>query len=200
MTTYHPPIVGVEPHSGNPHYETGTGEKTSIREGDFVLVDLWAKMDRPRAVYSDLTRTGFVGTEVPNKYTEIFNIVAASRDAAIACVRDAYAADRPLQGWEVDDACRNVIEEAGYGEFYVHRTGHSIGQEVHGNGANMDNLETREDRLVMKQTCFSVEPGIYQSEFGVRSEVDVYVDAEGQVHVTGGDLQTEIVRILADFV
>ena len=197
MTTYHPPIVGRGPHSGNPHYETGTGENTTIREGDFVLVDLWAKMDRPRAVYSDLTRTGFVGTEVPEKYTEIFNIVAASRDAAITCVRGAYSAGRPLQGWEVDDACRKVIEDAGYGEFYVHRTGHSIGQEVHGNGANMDNLETREDRLVMKQTCFSVEPGIYQPEFGVRSEVDVYVDSEGQVHVTGGDLQTEIVRILA---
>lgn len=199
MTTYHPPIVGRGPHSGNPHYETGTGENTTIREGDFVLVDLWAKMDRPRAVYSDLTRTGFVGTEVPERYTEIFNIVAASRDAAIACVRDAYDAGRPLQGWEVDDACRTVIEQAGYGEFYVHRTGHSIGQEVHGNGANMDNLETREDRLVMKQTCFSVEPGIYQPEFGVRSEVDVYVDADGQVHVTGGELQTAIVRILADF-
>lgn len=199
MTTYHPPIVGRGPHSGNPHYETGTGENTTIREGDFVLVDLWAKMDRPRAVYSDLTRTGFVGTEVPEQYTEIFNIVAASRDAAIACVRGAYGTGRPLQGWEVDDACRNVIEQAGYGEFYVHRTGHSIGQEVHGNGANMDNLETREDRLVMKQTCFSVEPGIYQPEFGVRSEVDVYVDADGQVHVTGGELQTAIVRILADF-
>ena len=156
-------------------------------------------MDRPRAVYSDLTRTGFVGTEVPSKYTEIFNIVAASRDAAIDCVRDAYAEGRPLQGWEVDNACRKVIDDAGYGEFYVHRTGHSIGQEVYGNGANMDNLETREDRLVMKQTCFSVEPGIYQPEFGVRSEVDVFVDSEGQVHVTGGDLQTEIVRILADF-
>lgn len=165
-----------------------------------MLVDLWAKMDRPRAVCSDLTRTGFVGTEVPNKYTENFNTVAASRDGAVACARDAYEAARPLQGWQVDDACRNVIEEAGYGECYVHRTGHSIGQEVQGNGANMDNLETREDRLVMKQTCFSIEPGIYQSEFGVRSEVDVYVDAEGQVHVTGGELQTEIVRILSDFV
>lgn len=198
MTTYHPPIVGMGPHSGDPHYETGTGDNTLIREGDFVLVDLWAKMDRPRAVYSDLTRTGFVGAQVPEKYTEIFKIVAAARDAAIDCVKDAYAANRPLQGWEVDAACRGVIEAAGYGEFYVHRTGHSIGQEVHGNGANMDNLETREDRLVMRQTCFSVEPGIYLPEFGVRSEVDVYVDSAGQVHVTGGELQTEIVPILSD--
>jgi Xaa-Pro dipeptidase len=199
MTTYHPPIVGVGPHSGDPHYETGTGENTLIKEGDFVLVDLWAKMDRPRSVYSDLTRTGFVGSEVPAKYTEIFEIVAASRDAAVACVEDGYAAGRDIQGWEVDDACRKVIDDAGYGEFYVHRTGHSIGQEVHGNGANMDNLETKEERLVMKNTCFSVEPGIYQPEFGVRSEVDVFVDGEGTVHVTGGDLQRAVVAILAEF-
>ena len=199
MTTYHPPIVGVGPHSGDCHYETGSGDHTTIHEGDFVLIDLWAKMDRPRAVYSDLTRTGFVGTEVPQKYTEIFLIVAAARDAAIACVESACEAGRPLQGWEVDDACRKVIEDAGYGEFYVHRTGHSIGQEVHGNGANLDNLETREERLIMKNTCFSVEPGIYQAEFGVRSEVDVFVDGDGKVHVTGGELQTAIVRVLAEY-
>lgn len=199
MTTYHPPIVGVGPNGGDPHYETGTGENTKIREGDFVLVDLWAKLDRPRAVYSDLTRTGFVGTEVPDKYTEIFNIVAAARDAAIACVEDAYSVNRPLQGWEVDDACRKVIEDAGYGEYYCHRTGHSIGQEVHGNGANIDNLETREERLIMKNTCFSIEPGIYQPEFGVRSEVDVFIDGEGKVHVTGGELQTAVVPILAQY-
>jgi Xaa-Pro dipeptidase len=192
-------IVVVGSHSGDPHYETGTGEHTKICEGDFVLVGLWAKLDRPRSVYSDLTRTGFVGTEVPEQYTRIFDIVAASRDAAIACVEDAYAAGRPLQGWEVDDACRKVIDDAGYGEYYVHRTGHSIGQEVHGNGANMDNLETREERLVMKNTCFSVEPGIYQPEFGVRSEVDVFVDDDGTVHVTGGELQTAIVPVLATY-
>ena len=199
MTTYHPPIVGVGPNGGDPHYETGEGENTTIREGDFVLIDLWAKMDRPRSVYSDLTRTGFVGTEVPEQYTKVFNFVAAARDAAIDYVKQACEAGRPLQGWEVDDACRAVIEGAGYGEFYVHRTGHSIGQEVHGNGANIDNLETREERLVMKQTCFSIEPGIYLPEFGVRSEVDVFVDADGQVHVTGGQLQTEVVPLLRDY-
>ena len=199
MTTYHPPIIGVGPNSGDPHYETGTGDQTQIREGDFVLVDLWAKLDRPRAVYSDLTRTGFVGTSVPDKFTRIFKIVAAARDAAIATVKDAYAAGRPLRGWEVDNACRKVIDDAGFGEYFVHRTGHSIGQEVHGNGANMDNLETREERLVMRNTCFSVEPGIYLPEFGVRSEIDVFVDAAGTVHVTGGDLQTEIVPILAKY-
>ncbi len=199
LTTYHPPIIGVGPNSGDPHYETGTGKQTQIREGDFVLVDLWAKLDRPRAVYSDLTRTGFVGRSVPDKFTRIFKIVAAARDAAIATVKDAYAAGRSLRGWEVDNACRKVIEDAGFGEYFVHRTGHSIGQEVHGNGANMDNLETREERLVMRNTCFSVEPGIYLPEFGVRSEIDVFVDAAGTVHVTGGELQTEIMPILAKY-
>lgn len=199
MTTYHPPIVAVNSHSGDPHYETGTGENIEITEGDFVLIDLWAKFDRPAAVYSDLTRVGFVGETVPEEYTRIFKIVAAGRDAAIACVREAFAADRVLQGWEVDRACRDVIEAAGYGDAFVHRTGHSIGQETHGNGANMDDLETREERRVMRRTCFSVEPGIYLPEFGVRSEVDVYVDETGAVHVTGGELQTEVLPILARF-
>lgn len=197
MTTYHPPIVGVGPNSGNPHYETGTGAKTRIEAGDFVLVDLWAKMNRPRAVYSDLTRTGYVGAEIPEPIARIFSIVAAARDAAISCVKEAFAAGRPLQGWQVDDACRRVIDEAGYGPHFVHRTGHSIGQEVHGNGANMDNLETREERLVMRGTCFSIEPGIYLPEFGVRSEVDVFIGHDGTVHVTGGELQRAVVPILS---
>ena len=125
----------------------------------------------------------------PTKYEEIFAIVAAARDAAIACVREAYAAGRPLHGWEVDDAGRRVIDEAGYGTHFIHRIGHNIGQEVHGNGANMDNLETHDERLVLRRTCFSIEPGIYFEEFGVRSEVNVFVDGDGGVHVTGG-LQT----------
>ncbi len=197
LTTYHPPIVAVGPHSGDPHYETGTGTNTSIREGDFVLVDLWAKLDQPRSVYSDMTRVGFVGTSVPEKFETIFRIVAAARDAAIALVEAAFAAGRPLQGWEVDDACRKVVTDAGYGDKFVHRTGHSIGQEVHGNGANIDNLETREERLILPGTCFSIEPGIYLEEFGVRSEVDVYVDPAGTVHVTYGERQQAVVPILA---
>ncbi len=199
LTTYHPPIVGVGPNSGDPHYETGTGARTEVREGDFILVDLWAKCDRPRSVYSDLTRTGFVGKEVPSQFTKAFNVVAAARDAAIETVKKAYATSQPLRGWQVDDACRKVIEDAGYGANFVHRTGHSIGQEVHGNGANMDNLETREERLVMRNTCFSVEPGIYLPEFGVRSEINVYVDGQGTVHVTGGELQRAIVPILGQY-
>ncbi len=199
MTTYHPPIVARGSHSGMPHYETGTGEDTLIREGDFVLIDLWAKMDRPNSVYSDLTRTGFVGTEVPEKYTEIFNIVAASRDAGIQKVKSAMAAGEPLPGGDIDDAVRNVIEKAGYGDDFGHRTGHSIGQEVHGNGAHIDNLETREDRQILPSTCFSIEPGIYLKEFGVRSEVDVFVDADRNVHVTGGLIQQYVIPILGEY-
>lgn len=193
----HPPICAVNAHSGDPHYEPTPGKDALIHEGDFVLIDLWAKCHRPRAVYSDLTRVAFVGREVPAKYCAIFAIVAAARDAAIARVRDAFARGEPLQGWQVDEACRAVIEKAGYGEYFVHRTGHSIGQEVHGNGANMDGLETREERRVLPRTCFSIEPGIYLPEFGVRSEVDVFVDANGHVHVTGGLLQSEIPALLA---
>jgi Xaa-Pro aminopeptidase len=193
MTTYHPPIVGVNAHSGDPHYETGS---EPIRNGDFVLVDLWAKMDKPRAVYSDLTRVGFVGETVPEKYQTILDIVAAARDAGITCVKAAFAEGRPLPGWQVDDATRAVIAKAGYGEQFVHRTGHSIGQETHGNGANIDNLETREERLILPGCCFSIEPGIYLPEFGVRSEVDVFVDKHRQVHVTAGDLQYQVVPIL----
>jgi Xaa-Pro aminopeptidase len=195
-TTYSPPIVGVGPHSGDPHYEPTSETNSPIRAGDFVLVDLWAKLDKPRAVYSDLTRVGYVGKDVPEKYTKIFNIVAAARDAGIDCVRKAFAAQRPLTGAEVDDATRAVIDTAGYGDQFTHRTGHNIGQEVHGNGAHIDGLETRDDRRIMPRTCFSIEPGIYLPEFGVRSEVDVYIDKNGQVHVTGGEIQREIVRIV----
>lgn len=195
MTTYSPPIVGVNAHSGDPHFENAPSNDTPIQRGDFVLVDLWAKMDRPRAVYSDLTRVAYVGDTVPEKYTKIFRIVADARDAAIKAVQDAFAAKRSLPGHEVDHAARQVIEQAGFGDAFTHRTGHNIGQEVHGNGAHMDGLETREDRKVLPRTCFSIEPGIYLSDFGIRSEVNVFIDAQSKVHVTGGALQTEIVPI-----
>jgi Xaa-Pro dipeptidase len=197
LTTYAPPIVAVGPHSGNPHYEPNRDHDTPIRRGDFVLIDLWAKLNLPRsrAVYSDLTRVGFVGTTVPDEYEKIFRIVARARDAAIDRVRSAFAAGVPLHGWEVDVAAREVIKAAGHGEHFVHRTGHSIGQETHGNGANMDDLETHDERLVLRRTCFSIEPGIYLDDFGVRSEVNVFVDAAGTVHVTGG-LQSRVVPIL----
>ena len=197
MVTDHPPIVGVGPHSGDPHYAPAAGPTdTAMKEGDFVLIDLWAKLDKPRAVFSDLTRVGFIGKEAPARYEDIFQIVAKARDAAIRRVRTAYDKGEPLQGWQVDRAAREVIEQAGYGEAFCHRTGHSIGQETHGNGANMDDLETHEERRVLPRTCFSIEPGIYLPEFGVRSEVNVFIDGARKVHVTGGDPQTEILAIL----
>jgi Xaa-Pro aminopeptidase len=197
LTTDHPPIVGVNAHSADPHYAPAPGNDGWIKPGDFVLIDLWAKLDRPRSVYSDLTWTGFVGDEVPAKYEGIFQIVAKARDAAIDTVRKAYASKSPLQGWQVDQAARDVIEQAGHGAAFCHRTGHSIGQETHGNGANMDNLETHETRRVLPRTCFSVEPGIYlEGDFGVRSEVNVFVDAGGTVHVTGPEPQKHVVPVL----
>lgn len=196
LTTYHPPIVGVNEHSGDPHYEPLPGKDGVIRAGDFVLIDLWAKVDQPDGVYSDLTRVGFVGDRVPEKYERIFQIVARARDAAIDLVRQRFASDQPLHGWEVDQAARQVIEAAGYGEQFVHRTGHNIGRETHGNGANMDGLETRETRLVLPRTCFSVEPGIYLPEFGVRSEVNVFIDADRRVHVTAGELQQNVLALM----
>lgn len=189
LVTDHPPIVAVNAHAGNPHYETGDAP---IVAGDLVLVDLWAKLDRSRAVYSDLTRMAYVGETVPQKFADVFAIVAQARDAGIQCVRAAFSAGKPLRGYEVDDACRAVIEQAGYGAAFVHRTGHSIGLETHGNGANMDNLETHEERLVLPGCCFSIEPGIYLPEFGIRSEVNVFVDKQRQVHVTAGEVQTQI--------
>ncbi|MDY3551744.1 M24 family metallopeptidase [Gemmata sp. JC717] len=196
MTTYSPPIVGVGPHSGDPHFDTAAATDAPIQKGSFVLIDLWAKMNRPRAVYADYTRVVYVGDTVPEQYAKVFAVVAAARDAGIQKAKDAFAAGTPLLGWEIDNATRDVIEKAGYGANYTHRTGHNIGQEVHGNGAHIDGLETREDRRIIPRTCFSIEPGIYLPDFGVRSEVDVYIDAQGQVHVTGGEPQTEVHRIV----
>src|SRR5262245_15839591 len=196
LTTYHPPIVAANEHSGDPHFDTSATSDVAIRPGDFILIDLWAKLDKPRSVYSDLTRVGFVGDSVPEKYERIFQIVAAARDAAIATVQSAFDLKQSLPGWQVDQAARAVIEKAGYGPQFIHRTGHNIGQEVHGNGANMDGLETREDRLVLPRTCFSIEPGIYLPEFGVRSEVNVLIGTAGEGHGPGGSLPRWVVPVL----
>lgn len=197
MVANHGPIVGVNGHGGDPHYEPSLENDTPIREGDYVLLDLWAKSKEPGGVYSDLTRVAYVGKQVPSYYEEIFQIVAGARDAAVSTVTDAFAAGRPLRGWEVDRACRNVIEAAGYGDKFVHRTGHSMGMESpHGNGANMDDLETHEERLVLPRTAFSVEPGIYLQEFGVRSEINVLITPDRKVCVTGG-LQKTVLALLA---
>lgn len=196
MTTASAPIAAVNAHSADPHYEPAASGSSPIRRGDLVLIDLWAKRTEPGAVYGDITWTAYAGAQVPSKPRAVFEHVRRGRDAALAFVRERVASGVYPCGWEVDEVCRNVIREAGYGEFFVHRTGHSIGEEVHGNGANIDNLETQDDRRLLPQTCFSIEPGIYlPGEFGIRSELDVYL-SDREVLVFGQPIQTEIVPML----
>jgi Xaa-Pro aminopeptidase len=195
LVTDHPAIVAAGPHSGDPHYEPGGAGDATIKEGDYVMIDAWCRENKPRTVYADYTRVGVVGGTVPEEFANVFAVVREARDAGVAKVRDALAADKPVHGWEVDDATREVIDKAGYGEYFVHRTGHNIAQDLHGNGTHMDNLETHDDRRILSHTLFSVEPGIYMPEFGIRSEVNVYVDDQNHVHVTG-DPQLEALAIL----
>jgi Xaa-Pro aminopeptidase len=193
------PIVSVNENAASPHYQPSAERFSPIRRGDFLLLDVWAKLKTPGAVYADQTWTGFVGTEPGEEHVKVFTIVRDARDAAIEFVRESVAAGREIKGAEVDDVSRGVIERAGYGEYFTHRTGHSIGEEVHGNGAHIDNLETRDSRRIIPRTCFSIEPGIYlPGNFGVRSEVDVYVGEGGRVEVTGQPIQTDLVLILKD--
>ena len=195
LETAEPPIVAANENTANPHYVPEEGKSRPIHPGDFVLLDVWAKCRRPGAVYYDITWTGFVGDEVPAHYARIFAVVREARDAAVDFVRRARCEQRTVYGYEVDDMARGVIASHGYGESFIHRTGHSIGEEVHGNGANMDNFETHDERRIIPGTCFSIEPGIYLADFGVRSEVDVYVE-ETDARVTG-ETQQAVVPILA---
>ncbi|MBI3649690.1 MAG: aminopeptidase P family protein [Acidobacteria bacterium] len=197
MITADPPIVAVNAHSAQPHYGPTKDHHAPIKADDFVLIDLWAKLDKPGSVYADITWTAFVGDTIPEEVNKVFTTVRDARDAAIDFVKQAFAEGRTIHGWEVDDACRAVIVEAGYGDYFIHRTGHNIHTEVHGNGANIDNLETKDDRVLIPRTCFSIEPGIYlEGKFGVRSEIDMYV-SETEGRVTGGEPQRELVAILA---
>ncbi len=194
LLTDHGPIVAVNAHMSDPHYEPQSEGSAPIRKGDPVLIDMWAKLDQPGAVYYDITWTGYCGSDIPEKVRDVFAVVAGARDQAVARVKSAITGGAALRGFEVDDAARGYIAKRGYGEFFVHRTGHSIGEEVHGTGANMDNLETHDERSIIPRTCFSVEPGVYLPEFGIRSEVNVYVDTI-DARVTG-ELQNELVSIL----
>ncbi len=184
------PIVGVNANASNPHYEPTEEVTSPIRRGDWVLLDMWAKLDQPGAVYYDITWTAFCGDTPTGEMRRVFEVVTGARDAGIKRVMDAIAAGHPLRGFEVDDAVRGFIDSRGYGSFFTHRTGHSIGQEVHGNGANMDNFETHDDRRVIPWSCFSIEPGVYLAEFGVRSEIDMFV-GEHEARVTG-EIQREM--------
>ena len=179
-----------------------TNRRRSIRRrfgrGDFVLLDLWAKEHGEHSIYADFTWVAFVGEEVPDEHAKIFSIVANARDAAVELVRNRVADQQPVSGREADRAARAVIEAAGFGERFLHRTGHSIGREVHGTGANLDSLETEDHRMLIRNTCFSVEPGIYlPGRFGVRSELDMYIE-NGVANISADAVQREVVPILAD--
>jgi Xaa-Pro dipeptidase len=189
----HDPDVAVNANASNPHYAPKQHSSSVIKSDDIVLIDMWAKLDQADAVYYDITWMGFCGRQPPSAMERVFNVVREARDRAIQCVERAVASKRELRGYEVDDAARAYIRDEGFADYFFHRTGHSIGPEIHGTGANMDNLETHDERKVIPGTCFSVEPGIYLPEFGVRSEVNVYVD-EGSARVTG-EKQESIVLI-----
>lgn len=193
IVTSDPPVVAVNANSADPHYSPESSRSQPIREGDFVLLDIWGKKNIPNAVYYDITWTGFVGKSPSDKMREIFNIVRAGRDAGIKFVQDSIASGKAISGWQVDDPVRQSIAGAGYEKYFVHRTGHSIGTEVHANGANMDNLEVHDERRILPNSCFSIEPGVYLQDFGVRSEVNMLVRSN-RAEVTGR-IQTELVII-----
>jgi Xaa-Pro dipeptidase len=193
MTWENGPNVSVNANSSDSHYEPTAESSKPIREGDFVLIDIWGRLDRPGTCFYDITWTGVVGRSPSGKELGVFEVVRNGRDAAIQAIERAYAAGEPIEGWQADDAARAVIRNAGYGEYFTHRTGHNIAAELHGTGAHLDNLETHDTRLILPRTCFSVEPGVYLPEFGIRSEVNM-ITGPGKAVVTGR-VQTEMVRI-----
>ncbi len=197
LVTPEPPIVAVNAHSGNPHYAPTEQSHAPIQRGDLILFDFWAKLPQDGAIFSDYTWMAFAGTqdEIPQKQREVFEIVRRARDTGIAFVRERLAAGERVEGRQVDDVTRAVITKAGYGDYFVHRTGHNIGIVDHGNGANIDNFETQDERVLLSNTCCSIEPGIYLPEFGVRSEIDLLIHAN-DAEVTGVPAQEEIVALV----
>ena len=194
----HPPIVAVNAKASDPHYYPTPDQHQSIHPGDFVLIDLWAKQKAPDAVYADTTWVAYAGTNAPQRYIEVFEVVREARDLAVSFIRESFAADEVVYGYAVDDLVRSYLTQRGYGEFFIHRTGHSIGTEVHGNGVNIDNLETRDERALIPGVCFSIEPGIYLPKFGVRTEINVFIadlTPEGVV-VTTLPAQEEVIMLL----
>jgi Xaa-Pro aminopeptidase len=193
LTTDHGPDVAVNANASNPHYNPMQDACSAIQAGDLVLIDMWAKLDRPDGVYYDITWVGYCGSQPQVQMQNVFEVVRGARDKAIQFVTESVAAKRSICGYQVDDAAREHIRQAGLEKYFFHRTGHSIGTDVHGTGANMDNLETHDERRVIAGTCFSIEPGVYLPEFGVRSEVNMYV-GEDAARVTG-EAQERIVLI-----
>jgi Xaa-Pro dipeptidase len=193
LLTDDPPIVAVNANAGNPHYEPRADRPVPMHSGDFVLLDVWGKKNIPGAVYYDITWVGFIGKAPTGRMHQVFDVVRDARDAGVKTVIDAVAAGKRIAGWEVDRATRTHIKQNGFGEYFIHRTGHSIGTDVHSNGANMDDLEIHDERQILPNSCFSIEPGVYLPEFGVRSEVNVLVRPKS-AEVTG-NIQREIVII-----
>lgn len=191
------PIVAINEHTADPHFEPTADNCYKMQEGDLVLLDLWAKLDTEKSIYYDITWMGYIGRSVPDKLQNIFQIVTKARDSALKLVQERFSKNMPIFGFEVDDAARKVIDDAGYGKFFTHRTGHNIGEEVHGNGTHMDNLETRDERRIIPGCCFSIEPGIYipEEKIGFRSEIDAVITNKGEV-VVYGEIQKEIIPIL----
>jgi Xaa-Pro aminopeptidase len=187
------PNVSAEENAGNPHYLPTASSSRAIRSGELVLLDLWGKLDRPGAVFADITWMGYTGRQVPSRYTQAFDAVAAARDAAIALVQRAVAGGQELRGWQVDRAASSVLRNAGFGDRIMHRTGHSLGEAVHGNGVNMDDYETHDDRRLLIGTGFTIEPGVYFDDFGIRSEINMIVGPR-DARVTG-PVQTAIVAL-----
>ena len=179
LTTTDGPIVSTNAHCSDPHYEPAPEGSSVIAPGDWVLIDLWAREDTPGSVYADITWTAYVGDEPPPRHRDVFDIVLRARDAALAFLRDSHAAGDTIQGWQADDVARRYITDRGYGEYFTHRLGHSIYHTVHGEGVNLDNFETHDTRRIIPGVGFSIEPGIYLPEFGVRSEIDAYMSENG---------------------
>jgi Xaa-Pro dipeptidase len=189
------PDVAVNANASDPHYGPVPGKAAPIRERDLLLLDVWGKMEAAGSVYYDITWMGYVGAKVPEKYAKVFTIARDARNKAVDLIQSSVSKGKPLQGWRVDKAARDVIEKAGYGKYFFHRTGHNIGETVHGNGANMDGLETRDVRHLIPGTCTSIEPGIYLPEFGIRTELNVYI-GEREARITGA-VQNEVLALLA---
>jgi Xaa-Pro aminopeptidase len=187
------PNVSVNANCSDSHYEPTADHTAEIKEGDFLLIDIWGRVDDTDSIFYDITWTGVVGREPTEREQLVFETVRNARDAAISTVEQAFATGRPIRGFEADDAARAVIRTAGFADYFTHRTGHNIAHEIHGPGAHLDNLETHDVRQILPNTCFSVEPGIYLPEFGVRSEIDM-LTAPGKAWVTG-KIQRELVRI-----
>lgn len=182
------PIVGVNEHPADPHFEPTAANAYAIKPGDTLLIDLWAREKTEMAIYYDITWCGYIGSDPPAKYVEIFKTVVQARNAARDFIRKKFAAKETCYGYEVDDVCRKVVADAGYDDYFVHRTGHSIGHVVHGNGVNIDNLETKDERELVPGICFSIEPGIYlPGEMAVRSEINVFITKNRQVVVAGNE-------------